>query len=88
MAKSSLSLGVVPPPPLSHVKMLLDERSFDAFMRYLLCACVNLVVFEVTTSCILPRQPLLAERLAYRPPQLSREAYVRSACGRESQSQV
>jgi hypothetical protein len=52
--KSSLSLGAVPPPSLKHVKMLLDERSFDAFMRYLLCACANLVAFEVTTSCILP----------------------------------
>jgi hypothetical protein len=55
MVKSSLSLGAVPPPPLSHVKMLLDERSFDAFMRYLLCAYANLVVFEMMTSCILPR---------------------------------
>jgi hypothetical protein len=52
--KSSLSLRVVRPPPLSHVKLLLDELSFDAYMRYLLCACVNFVAFEVTTSCILP----------------------------------
>jgi hypothetical protein len=55
MVKSSLGLGAVPLPPLSHVKMLLDELCFDACMRYLLCACANLVVFEVTTSCILPR---------------------------------
>jgi hypothetical protein len=48
--KSSLSLGAIPPPHLSHVKTLHDKLSFDACMRYLLCACPNLVVFEVTMS--------------------------------------
>jgi branched-subunit amino acid permease len=39
-AKSSLNLGVVPPPPLSHVKMLLDERSFLCLHEVLaLCMC-------------------------------------------------
>jgi hypothetical protein len=55
MAKSSLSLGFVPPPPLSHVKILFEEHSFDACMRYLLCACANLVVFVAMMSGILPR---------------------------------
>jgi hypothetical protein len=44
VVKSRLSLGVVP-PPLSHVKMLLVERSFYSYMRYLLCAWMYLVVF-------------------------------------------
>jgi hypothetical protein len=52
--KNRLSLGAAPPPPFSHIKMSLDELSFDACMRYLLCSCMNLVVFEVITSCILP----------------------------------
>jgi hypothetical protein len=46
MTKTSLNLGAVHSPPLSHVKMLLDKLSFDACMRYLLCACANLVISD------------------------------------------
>jgi hypothetical protein len=54
MVMSGLSLGAVPPPPLSHVKLCLMKLSFDACMMYILCVCANLVVFEVPTSCIMP----------------------------------
>jgi hypothetical protein len=42
----------------------------------------------MTTCCFLSRWALLTERLSYRPPQLSVEAYVRSVREEESRTQV
>jgi hypothetical protein len=71
--RSSGSLRAVPPPSSSHVKHYFIAFFCGLHDVLVLCLC-ELGSLEVT--CLVLCTANHSERLAYRPPQLSREGYV------------